>query len=482
MLTSSIVVVEKNLKNENSMNKTRNIVVVGGGPAGVAITLALHASGFKVSMIERSDYNEIRVGEHLLPGAKLLLTQLGVPRNVWAGECLQCSEVQSVWGSSKLLYNESIWSPYGGGLILNRSYFDSNLADYATQCGASVYKNTTFIAGNRIENGWICDLKRDDEVFHLKADFLIDATGRSYKVVKSLGYKPVEYDKLICIAGFCKPLEQHHPVEQYVLLEACKDGWWYSIRLFDGRIVATYMTDIDILSDSNKQPHEFWSERLHESPHTCSRLDEFETTKEVHVRPSQSCKLEKVFGHGWLAVGDAAMSCDPLSSAGILKGFKMGMRAAQALESYFSNDSRALIMYDEQAKEEYSAYLRTRSYYYRFVTRWPNSEFWTRRHTHLPSDTPIYLDPMAVISLSEDISFPDDYSLLNNVVQDIDVKTIFKLASSVKLSHQLVSIYKEELNCQHLDREIVFAIQFLIESGYLKTSSQGTGYSEVFNS
>ncbi|MDN3515235.1 MAG: NAD(P)/FAD-dependent oxidoreductase [Candidatus Brocadia sp.] len=463
------------------MNKVCNVIVVGGGPAGIATTLALLSAGFKVIMIEQSDYNEIRVGEHLLPAAKLLLTQLGVPREVWDRVCLHCAEVQSAWGTSKLMYNESIWNPYGGGLILNRSYFDSKLADYAMQCGAVVYKNTAFITCSRKENGWTCELKRDDEVFHLKADFLIDATGRSAKVVKSLGYKPEEYDKLICVAGFCKPLQPHYPVEQCVLLEACKDGWWYSIRLFDGRIVATYMTDIDILTDSRKQPLEFWIERLHESQYTCSRLNAYETASEVHVRPSQSHKLENVYGDGWLAVGDAAMSCDPLSSAGILKGLKMGINAAQALELHLNNDSGSLARYDEQAKEDYCTYLKKRAYYYRFVTRWPKSKFWTRRHSHLSDDTPIYLDPMTAISLSENVILPGDYSLLNNVIPNIDVEMIFKLASPAKPSHQLVSLYKKQSNCQQLDREIILTMQFLIESGYLEISNQGNQYPEAIN-
>ncbi len=65
------------------------IIVLGGGPAGVATTLALIKSGFKVTLIERSDYNEIRVGEHLLPEAKPLLAQLKIPQDVWNEKCLE---------------------------------------------------------------------------------------------------------------------------------------------------------------------------------------------------------------------------------------------------------------------------------------------------------------------------------------------------------------------------------------------------------
>ncbi len=450
------------------MNLETGITVLGGGPAGVASALALIESGFKVTLVERSDYNEIRAGEHLLPEAKPLLAQLKVPKSVWDKNCFECSEILSVWGTSKLSHNESIWNPYGGGVILNRSFFDSNLADYAEQCGATLLKNTSFVSCKREKNRWTLDLKRDGKIVNMEADFLIDATGRSSRVVKSLNGKHVEYDGLICIAGFINPEKNNNQKAPYVLLEACRDGWWYSVQLFDGRMVATYMTDRDMLVDSKQKPLEFWKDRLEESPHTQSRLRAYDAPAEVFIRPSQSHKLETVYGDGWLAVGDSAISCDPLSSAGILKGFKMGIQAAETIQKHFDGDTEAFDKYNQQVKKDFDEYLKTRAYYYRLVMRWPKSKFWTRRHSELPSDTPIYLDPMTLVSLSDDACQEDANSGYDSIIPEINSNLLTKIASSIMPAHRLVSLYKSESKCQNQDQNIIIAIQYLLEAGILK--------------
>jgi flavin-dependent dehydrogenase len=456
-------------------DNTAHILVVGGGPAAVATTLWLLDEGFRVTMAERGDYSEFRVGEHLLPLAKGQLLEMGVPANLSEEGSVQCAEVHTVWGTPKLRYNESILNPLGGGLILDRSVFDANLAEHAKGQGATVLKETTFTGCARSGEGWSCDFNQRGTSLKIDADYIIDATGRACKVVNHLGYEYEEHDKLICIAAVLGALDTGRPATPTILLEACRDGWWYSSALADGRVIATYMTDSDILSGSQMTPLDFWKERLEESPETARRLEPYKEIPRAHVCPSQSRKIEKIYGDGWLAVGDSAMSCDPLSSAGIYKGFAMAWLAARALKGHFSSEAGALEGYDEQATGLYEDYLKTRAYFYRFVTRWPKSDFWLRRQTPLPHDTPIYLDPTALISLSENVSLPDDCSALGKLCPNIDFAILFKQTKSLRPAHELASSYNLACKDRFHDREIITAIQYLIEAGYLDIHNQGPG-------
>ena len=47
-----------------SPDREAAILVVGGGPAGLATASALAGKGLDVSVVERSDYRDIRIGEH----------------------------------------------------------------------------------------------------------------------------------------------------------------------------------------------------------------------------------------------------------------------------------------------------------------------------------------------------------------------------------------------------------------------------------
>jgi len=55
-----------------------DVALLGGGPAGCAAALALARHGFSIALIERSSYDNVRVGETLPPEVRVLLQSLGV--------------------------------------------------------------------------------------------------------------------------------------------------------------------------------------------------------------------------------------------------------------------------------------------------------------------------------------------------------------------------------------------------------------------
>src|SRR5947209_19913475 len=60
----------------------------------------------------------------------------------------------------------------------------------------------------------------------------------------------------------------------------------------------------------------------------------------LHAAASQ--RLETCKGDGWLAVGDAASTFDPLSSQGIIKGLRSGICAARSICRYLRGHKKAL--------------------------------------------------------------------------------------------------------------------------------------------
>ena len=95
--------------------------------------------------------------------------------------------------------------------------------------------------------------------------------------------------------------------------------------------------------------------------------------------PAQSARLERFYGEGWLAVGDAAISFDPLSSQGIMTALFAGMVAGQAIHADLSGDPQALDLYSARLTTIYDAYLNNRLLYYSYEGRWRDRPFWRRR-------------------------------------------------------------------------------------------------------
>ena len=454
---------------ETIQSSSLQIAVVGGGPAGVATALALLDRGMAVTLIERSDYQDLRVGEHLSPEAVPFLGQLGVLEVVKQGDHRSCPGVRSVWGASTPGDNAYLFNPYGDGFNLSRPGFDALLAAQAEQRGATLFKTARLHAADLAGDSWTLAVRQNGHSFTHKANFLVDATGRAAAIARLFKQKQIVYDRLVGLVGLMMPSTAGSQlVDDTLLIEACQDGWWYIARLLDGRSVAAYMTDADLVSGAADEPLAFWRARLEQSSFTRALAEAFALPEEIHIRSARSQRCETIVGPGWLAVGDAAISFDPLSSAGISKGFKWGIQAAEAIQAHFNGDTTALPYYEQSVIAAFADYLSTRAYYYRQEQRWPDSPFWRRRHRPLLSEMPITLDPMTIVTTPQNVDFKEVQAFLETEQQfGSDGGLLSRLATSPQPAHRLATQFKAASTQSHTDRQIISAIQFLLQSGFL---------------
>lgn len=91
---------------------------------------------------------------------------------------------------------------------------------------------------------------------------------------------------------------------------------------------------------------------------------------------AHSGRLEYFGGEGWLAIGDAAMSFDPLSGLGMVKAMQSGIDAAGAL---VSRADRTASSYHRNNETLWTQFLKVRTQYYIMEKRWPRELFWARR-------------------------------------------------------------------------------------------------------
>ena len=98
----------------------------------------------------------------------------------------------------------------------------------------------------------------------------------------------------------------------------------------------------------------------------------------IRILSAASMLSQPACGDGWIAIGDAASTFDPLSSQGIYKGIRSGMFAAYAILDEQAGKP-GFAKYQRFINDEYTEYLNTKKEFYSQVKRWPESEFWRRR-------------------------------------------------------------------------------------------------------
>jgi flavin-dependent dehydrogenase len=356
-------------------------LVLGGGPAGCAAAIGLIGSGLRAAVLERSAYDVARVGETLPPDAATLLNRLGVWAAFVRDGHLPSPGIVSVWGDQEPYENDFLFNPYGDGWHLDRRRFDAMLATAAEERGAVVLRNTRVLACSKDAfGGWRVDIQSNGKQSSLQAMFLVDATGRASWLGWRLGARRLVGDYLVGVVGTF-----HHPGltgaerDPRMLLEAAEHGWWYSVPLPNDCLSIAYMTDVDLLPKPPRDLEGFWRARLSETALTRQRLAGAALPNALRTVSASSYRMDRVAGENWLAVGDAAMAWDPLSSQGISKALASALSASEFIGEVRAGRRSTLAGYETALAESFDQYRRLRGHYYGQVRRWPNSPFWKRR-------------------------------------------------------------------------------------------------------
>lgn len=353
-----------------------DVAILGGGPGGAAtaISLRAHAPELSVVLIEASSYDAPRIGETLPPPARSILEKLNVWQQFRALGARESFGTTVVWGRAAPVDNEFIFMPAQTGWQLDRTSFDAMLGDEAKLRGATVMLDTSVREAQRSDDGWRLNLSDGCE---LAARFVVDATGGSASFARRAGARFVELDRLVGISRFfeCSRGDSRLTVETFA------DGWWYTAGLPNGKRIVCCVTDADLAQRLRLSAADVWQRQL-ASGRTIARIvNGCEPCGEVSVRSTNSRLLDPVVDESWLAVGDAASRFDPLSSLGILKALRSGIFASYAIGDWLvRQDDSGLKRYQRFVTEEFRSYTRARAKYYREEQRWPESEFWRRRH------------------------------------------------------------------------------------------------------
>lgn len=364
------------------------VTIVGGGPAGCATALALHARGVEdVTVVEAGAYAEARIGESVPPDIHRLFAQLGILDAFLAQGHEPCVGSCSAWGSDRLGYNDFVASPHGPGRHLDRRGFEAFLAQQVSARGMRMLTSTRFRNVERTATGGfrVSVSERAGDTRVLDCDHVVDAGGLQAMLATRLGARKRIFDRLITVCAFLE-LDDTADFSQLTLLEAVEYGWWYAARLPDRRVVVAVASDAATLKAMHLDEIDEWRRRFAATVHVAAALDRAHWTSDtLCVLLAASSLLEPVAGPGWIAVGDAASCFDPISAQGIHKAFANAIAAA-AVIAEGDADARtatATQRYEQQMRQEFSDHLRVRQYFYDLEQRWPHSTFWTERQQRL---------------------------------------------------------------------------------------------------
>lgn len=353
-------------------------MIAGGGIAGMATALSLINRGISCLIVEPEVALTTKIGETIPPNATSLLARGGIDHLMVDPAHLPCYGNQFVWGSS-VPYEKSFFSQTNPhGWHLDRPFFEKQLRTHCISRGVEWLPGQRITHIEQYQGGWQVSLDgANNAADQVSCSFVVDATGRQSRIARMLGRKRKRLDALV---GISAQLTVDTALPRYTYIEAVANGWWYAAPLAHNKLSIVFMTDNDLVDKELTSTSQFLQFARDTSLIAGILKKNIScNTEETTLRPASTTALDERTGDGWLAVGDAAYSFDPISSYGIMSALEGGYYAGHAIADTLSGSADAMIAYDVIISQAFAIYLKLHGQQYAAERRWAGMPFWERR-------------------------------------------------------------------------------------------------------
>jgi flavin-dependent dehydrogenase len=316
--------------------KPNSIAIVGGGPAGATLGNLLARKGYRVGIFHTDKRPPLIVGESLLPAVVPMLRTLGIEDEVksfsvykpGATVCLGVNEVISAffsWADGRLP-DYAYHTP--------RDRFDQCVLDSAEKAGAKIFR-----AAAKVQKGAEPDsveltpetLEATGGFFTDQPDLIIDGSGR-VRIISRLLDAPAKKGGREDVALFAHLDKAFMSDPGNIHIDHLSKGWSWRIPL-PGKISVGVVINPAHLQQFGATIEEQYDNFLREEPSLKYYTDGSKRLTPVVKYQNYQLISERMYGPGWVMVGDAAGFIDPVFSTGLYLSMKGAFEVFKALES-----------------------------------------------------------------------------------------------------------------------------------------------------
>lgn len=338
------------------------VLIIGGGPAGLTLGCYLADAGVPCVIVERANHPRPHVGESLMPAATRIFREIGFLPIMEAGDFPHSGGV--VYHTTEgpaidIAYSEF---PQEGvdqahAYHADRSKFDLLLMKHAEAKGCRIMQGVAAKQVTFDSSGYATGVEASlaDQDLFLPARVVVDAGGRTTRIGRQLGIRhdhPV-LDQFALHAWFYDVDRGEPSTELYTHVFFLPElrGWAWQAPINSEITSIGLVADTRIYQDFDRGVEQFFIEGLSGNEALARATKVAVRMNEVRGEANYSYQLDRVCGDGWLAIGDAARFIDPIFSSGVSVAMHTARFASECICSAVESDdfSRATFLpYEEK--------------------------------------------------------------------------------------------------------------------------------------
>ncbi|TCI93811.1 NAD(P)/FAD-dependent oxidoreductase [Tenacibaculum sp. M341] len=338
-----------------------DVAIIGKGISGILLSFLLKQKGISSVVLDKGTKNSTPLAETLPPTTLPLLAQLNL-LDLFEKNASKTYGYQSKWNDEKIT-DQSFFSyrSFKYGFKLNKQVLLQQLA--------------TSITENILPYNAIDDINFNNNLVSIytkkvtiESNLIVDATGRNRGLLKFLDIPSIDYDHTF--AFICYVPRNNSHLKYGFFTESFDDGWGTVSDLNETTRIITLYTSKSNFQFSLFKSFENWRQLLANTLVLKAHLPTQGNFKIIGKKANSSKPLH-ITGKNWLAVGDAAIAFDPISSHGISNAIFCCNKASIVIEKFMQTKNSHILKseYEDTLVTVFNEYLLQKEKLYPVTTR-----------------------------------------------------------------------------------------------------------------
>lgn len=324
--------------------RTRDVLIIGGGPAGASAAAILAEHGHDVLLLEREKFPRYHIGESLIPFTYHPLERLGLIPKLRASAFQKKYSVVFVQPDGRASQPFYFFTRYDRETVAQtwqvlRSEFDLMLLNHARERGAEVREQTTVTDLLR-EDGRVVGVRArhaDGSVVEYRAPITLDCSGKDSFAAVRQGWRVRDpYLNKVAVWTYYEGSKRERGIDegQTTVAFVPEKGWFWHIPLHGDRVSVGVVAEGKYLTRGGvKDPRAIFEREIQQNLWIQDHLSTGRQVGPYYVTSEYTHHARYCYAPGLLLVGDAYCFLDPVFSSGLMLALKSGVLAGDTVHA-----------------------------------------------------------------------------------------------------------------------------------------------------